>query len=195
MMTLPNLRTTLVLAMAALTFGCDRTESPMPPEAIDAAVEGQPEIFVVSDGGMTLEGIEGLYLGQPEEDALSYMKSQCDRFVELSPGVGRRESRFKGCTTPEHAFMYSFRVGFNDRIDGRVFTLEVKRRNIGAEVVRARFTQRTTELDVDLIRPGVVRMETPDYNMFADWDEGGAGPTHILVGLSDASVAKLRSEP
>ena len=183
----------LFLAVFVL-WGCH--EPPTPPSADDIAqiTEGQPELFIVSDSPrrVTLQGLEDFYLGMSEEDAMAQIKKFCRRPVELKGGVGREQSEFRGCLTPDHDELYAFRIGFNKTVSNRVFTLEVKRRPTDLKVVRARFYERFQDVKVDLPKRGTLRMETAEFNLFSDIDDGKSGPTHILLGLTDAEVAKLK---
>lgn len=184
----------ILIIFAFVLAGCH--EPPLPPSEDDIArtTEGQPQLFVVESGPerVTLEGLEGFYLGMSEADAMTEIKTFCKRPVELKGGVGREQSEFRGCLTPDHEELYAFRIGFNKTISNRVFTLETKRRPVDLKVVRARFYERFADVKVDLPKRGTLRMETAKLNLFADIDDGKSGPTHILLGLTDAEVAKLK---
>lgn len=189
-------RSGLVVAfiLAISCVACRDQNPPLTDTEIEKITRDAPEVVVERNGRLSLEGLDGLYLGQDQESALAWMNEQCERFVTLEGGVRREASTFKGCDTPGHDFLYSFRVGFTSRADDRVFTLELKRRNLPAEVVRARFSQHAEDVHEQVVRPGIVRVESARHNFFADWDEGAQGPTHILIGLSDDGVKSLNSE-
>lgn len=174
-----------------LLVNCHEPPAPLTPEEIEVRVKGQPEVFLHEGDRVELEGLEGIYLGMPEAEALAVLRLRCARFVELKGGVMRESSTFKGCLTPNDPKTYAIRVGLTERADNRVFTLEVQRRHIELTVVRARFVQKFPDLRVDIPKRGVLTMEAGLYNLFADNDGGADGPTHILIGLSDAAVAKL----
>ena len=184
----------LLVIAAIFLLGCH--EPPSPPSAEDIAdlTKDQPLLFVATGEPrkVTLQGLEQFYLGMPEDEAMAQIKTFCKRPVELKGGVGREQSEFRGCLTPDHDELYAFRIGFNKTISNRVFTLEVKRRPTDLKVVRARFYEQFGDVKVDLPKRGTLRMETPELNLFADIDDGKSGPTHILLGLTDAEVAKLK---
>lgn len=165
---------------------------PPPPTAADIAAipADAPDIFVRGDR-VGFVGIEDLYLGQSEADALEAMGKMCKRLVDLKGGWQRANTTFKGCHLTDHALLYTFRVGFNPKIGNRVFTLEVKRRQLDENLVRLRFWERFDGVTKELARRGLLQAETPKYNFFADWEDGMDGPAHLLVGLSDAEVDRL----
>lgn len=181
----------LSLIMLTIAMGCKDQNPSLTEAEIDEITRDAPQVVVQVGDRLSLEGLEGLYLGQPQDEALEWMEKRCNRFVSLEGGIRREESTFKGCDTPKHEFLYSFRVGFTGRASDRVFTLELKRRNLEPELVRARFAEHAGEIETEVVRPGITRVETARHKMYADWDEGAKGPTHILVGLSEEAVSAL----
>lgn len=153
------------------------------------ALKDFPEVFTLDPG--KLEGLEGLYLGQPKEEALEVMKGMCKRLIELDGGRFRGGTYFRGCHTPSHPQNFSFRVGFNPRIGDAVFTLEVKRKTLSQSGVRARAWERIEGIDKELFRRGIVRIEAKKYNFLANWDDGKNGPTHIILGYSEPELERI----
>ncbi len=185
------LSATFALVIIAATLGCREKTPPLTDAEIAEITKDGASVIVERDEGLTLEGLEGVYLGQSMGDAVEWMEKHCKRFVSLEGGIRREGSRFRGCDTPDHEFLYSFRVGFTERADNRVFTLELKRRNLEPKLVRARFHQHVSKMNREVVRPAIIRVEGARYNMYADWDEGADGPTHILIGLTDEGVNAL----
>lgn len=183
----------LLVALGTVA-ACHEPPPPLTPDKIAELVKGQPHILVNKDGKVTLEGLEEVYLGMSEEEALAALKPRCKRFVELTGGVMRESSVFKGCLTPDDPQTYAIRVGLTKRASNRVFTLEVERRPVSLQVIRARFVEMFPNPRLDLPKRGALTMESGIYNLFADIDEGVDGPTHILIGLSDAGVEALNNE-
>lgn len=180
------------LGLAVLLCACQAPPPPPTAAEIAALPKDAPAVFVAPPRA-SLEGLDGLYLGQPQADALKIMETMCSRFVELEGGWKRANTSFKGCHLAGHPTLYTFRVGFNPAIQNRVFTLEVKRRSLQQDLVRKRFWQHFNDIQSDFYRVGMLKGETPAYNMFADWEEGLDGPTHLLLGLTDAEVERLKS--
>ena len=177
----------LVFLLCSATFiGCQQRPEPPTQQEIDAIPADAPVLFVGAPR-VSLEGLDGIWLGQSQQEAEAVMSKMCKRFVELK----EPHAVFKGCHLPDHKFIYSFRVGFSPKIENRVFTLETKRRPVDQALVRKRFWQAFPTLKTDYVRQGLLKAETGTYNMFADWEDGMDGPAHILVGLSDAEVARL----
>lgn len=180
----------VLFASVIMMVGCQDRPAPPTEQEIAAIASDAPKVFI---GGKeaSLEGLDGIWLGQSQADAEAVMKTMCSRFVELDGGWQRAHTIFKGCHLPDDSVLYTFRVGFNPKIQNRVFTVEVKRRYVPQNLVRKRFFQNFAPVNVDYVRAGMLKAETPTTNMFADWEEGVDGPTHILLGLSDVEVDRL----
>ncbi len=177
----------LLFLLCSLTaLGCQKRPDPPTQQELDSIAVDAPTVFKGAPH-VSLEGLDGIWLGQSQQEAEAVMSKMCKRFVELKES----HAMFKGCHLPDHPFVYTFRVGFSPKIDNRVFTLETKRRPVDQDLVRKRIWQVFPHLKTDYVRTGLLRAETQEYNMFADWEDGLAGPAHILVGLSDAEVTRL----
>lgn len=167
-------------------------EGPAPqgptPEKMEALLKDAPTIFSTDE--MKLEGLDGLYLGQSKEEALLVMNQMCKRLNELDGGRFRGGTYFRGCHTPDHPFIYSFRVGFNPKIEDAVFTLEVKRRTLGQELVRARVWDQIPHIHKELVRRGIHRVEAEKFNFLSNWDDGEQGPTHLVFGFSMPEIER-----
>jgi hypothetical protein len=174
----------LALAMVMVIAGCQgRKVTGMSPEEIAEAVAGQPVIFVEKSGGLAFEGVEQLYLGQPEADAMATLESLCAVIEVYEGGWRHRNAVFKGCIIEEGSRIRTIRAGFWPHNDNRVSTLELKEASLDPRLVRARFTQVAGPLREDLPRPGVLIMTSDRYRLFANWDEGRHGPTHLTMGF------------
>lgn len=180
----------LTFLLTITLLGCQSPPPPPTAEELAAIPADAPSIFVGGEQ-VGLEGLSGLYLGQTQEDAERVMRTMCKRFVELDGGWKRGNTMFKGCHLPDDPMMYTFRVGFSPKLNNRVFTLEVKRRHVDQDLVRKRAWQIFGPLKFDYVRTGFLRFETAKLNIFSDWEDGANGPTHILIGLTDAEVARL----
>jgi len=172
-----------------LTPAC---EGPAPqgpsPEKMATLLKDAPGIF--SSEELKLEGLDGLFLGQSKDEAHEVMGAMCKRLNELDGGRFRGGTYFRGCHTPDHPFIYSFRVGFNPKIQDAVFTLEVKRRPLDQELVRARTWQQIPHIHKELVRRGIQRVEARQFNFLASWDDGVEGPTHLVFGFSETEIER-----
>ena len=162
--------------------GCDTP--PLLSEAeVAAELKGAPQIIIGGEKP-TLEGLEAFYLGQPEADAMQKINAWCGNPTVYEGGYRRENAVFRGCATPEHPMLHSFRVGFHPKLDNAVFTLEVKRRSISLPTIRARFYEALGTPFEDLPRSGIVRMRSERYNLFASSDDGKDRPVHIVFGTN-----------
>ncbi len=173
----------MVIVVVGLSSSCDRQAPRMTAEEIAEVTEGQPEIFVQTEKGLTLEGIEDFYLGQEKEEARSLLEEICDVVEVYDGGWRHKNAVFKGCVIDEDARVWSLRVGFWPHNDDRVSTLEIKDRVLSPQVVRARFTEMSGALVQDLPRRGLVMMANSDHKLFASWDDGLDQPAHLIVGF------------
>lgn len=157
-------------------------------ERIEALTQDAPQLFTTEPP--QLEGLEGLYLGMPKEQALEVLSTMCTRLIELDGGRFRGGTYFRGCHTPNHPFLFSFRVGFHPKLNDAIFTLEVKRKPVEQDVVIARIWQKIEGIHTQMIRRAIVRVEAARFNVFADWDDGRDAPTHLLIGFSEAEIER-----
>ena len=182
---------TLTLAAVVVSAGCERRVDPMSQAEVAAALEGQPPIFHLEEGAMTLEGMEGFHLYQSREEALEELARWCPRTTDYEGDWTQEHTTFKGCKTPDHPWIDTVRIGFHPQLDDRVFTIEQKRRTVPLDAVRARVTAAYgDELVEDVPRAGILMMGTPRYKFFADLDEGKEGLAHVLVGVAPAAITR-----
>ena len=179
----------LLLAATLLTIsaiGCEkhRKAPPLSDAEIEELVAGQPQIFVDKQSSMTLEGIENLYLGQSYDEAMEALHGYCGDGITVYDGGWRHsDAVFKGCLIDEGTTTRTIRAGFWPFNDDRVSTLEIKSQVIALPVVRARFSQLSQELSLDLPRRGLLQMANNRYRLIANWDEGLDKPVHITIGF------------
>ena len=180
----------LILGVALTLMTACEGPVPQGPETAKMAelLKDAPPILSTKD--LKLEGLDGLYLGQSKEEALQRMGEMCKRLIELDGGRFRGGTYFRGCHTPDHPYIFSFRVGFNPKIEGAVFTLEVKRRALDQEVVRSRTWDQIPHIHKELVRRGIQRVEAEKFNFLASWDDGVEGPTHLVFGFSEAEIER-----
>lgn len=170
----------------AVLFGCDRdrTATPLTDEEIAELTEDQPQIFVETNGTMTLEGIEDLYLGQPKDEAMEVLEDYCDGRINTYEGGWRRaDAVFEGCIVDEGTHFKTIRAGFWPFNDDELSTLEIQSEPIPQPVVRARFSEIAGELTEDLPRRGILMMADERYRLLANWDDGADEPAHITIGF------------
>jgi hypothetical protein len=185
----------LVVALAlALSFamGCD-SASDTPSEAEARQIlEGQPSIFVEKDDHYSLEGLDGIELGDTKDQALEKLEDICPQTMEYRVGKLGGNAWFRGCEfdKPQDGVV-SVRVGFWPKLDDRVATLEVKREGLSAPVVSERFRQFVGGVESETVRSGFVQMRAKKYQMMADWDEGKDGPAHIATGFNPDNIDSL----
>jgi len=180
-----------LLALAA----CDKSPTPeLTKKQVTSLVDGAPKVFVDDGDRVTLEGLEDFHLGQSEKDAMQAIKKRCRHPVVLQGGWMRGYTFFKGCPTPDDPVVQSFRIGFHPDIDNRVFTVELERRNVTPDVLRARFYDRFGTPTEELVRPGIVEDSTARLHVFADWDDGLKGPTHVIVGYRPEIVEEMQKK-
>jgi hypothetical protein len=171
---------TLVLTSLACQ---GRKADPLSPQEVAEVTKGQPLIFVENKGGLSFEGLEGLYLGQSEGEAMAVLEELC-RVIEVFEGGWRhRNAVFKGCIIEEEGQVKTIRAGFWPHKDHQLSTLELKEKNFSPKLVRARFTALAGPLSQDMPRPGALIMVSERYRLFANWDAGRDGPTHLTMGL------------
>ncbi|MFU8806439.1 MAG: hypothetical protein ACNA8W_21685 [Bradymonadaceae bacterium] len=174
----------IVGAVIVGALGCQSRKAPqLTPEEIAQIVEGQPRIFIEKEGALTLEGVEELYLGQSEADAMAILERICAVVEVYEGGWRHKDAAFKGCIVEDGAHLKTIRAGFWPHNDNRVSTLEIKEAGHDPKLVRARFTEVGGPLSEDMPRPGVLIMASERYRLFANWDEGAKGPTHITIGF------------
>ncbi len=173
-----------VLVVSLLvSVGCgQRKADPMDEAEILRVVQGQPKIFLPTNGTLALEGAEGLYLGQDESEALAVLGELCGTLEVYDGGWRHKDAVFKGCIIEQNGETRTIRAGFWPHNENRVSTLEVKHYNFSRDVVRARFTQFADALTEDIPRPGALIMASTRFRLFASWDEGAQSATHITVG-------------
>lgn len=194
-------RATLTLLLAAgllATLGltaCDRTIPPPSPEEQQKILKDAPQIFDETDGKVSLDGLPGVYLGQPKDEALAAVKKLCPKPMEYRAGEMGDNAWFRGCVLKEaRGPITSVRVGFWPRLGDRVATLEVKRGDATLDQIRERFRQFAGKLSVDLPHPGMVEMRGQKYQMMADKDDGKDAPAHIAFGYTQKWAKKLEGE-
>lgn len=173
-----------LLGLVLTSLACKgRKADPMSPQEIAEVTQGQPLIFVENQGGLSFEGMESLYLGQSEGEAMAVLEELC-RVIEVFEGGWRhRDAVFKGCIIEEEGRVKTIRAGFWPHKDNQLSTLELKEKNYSPKLVRARFTAVAGPLSQDMPRPGALIMVSQRYRLFANWDEGRDAPTHLTMGL------------
>ncbi len=173
----------ILVGMLLISGGCGpRKAPPLSAEEIRYAVQGQPKIFLEREGSLALEGVDGLYLGQEEQEALAVLEKHCGRLEVYDGGWRHKGAVFKGCIIEKDGETRTIRAGFWPHNGNRVSTLEIKHYNFSPLVVRARFTEFADALTEDIPRPGAVIMASTRFRLFASWDDGATGATHITVG-------------
>ena len=175
----------LIALICAPSLACERSHraTPLDDGEIQALTEGQPEIFVQKKGTLTLEGIEDLYLGQSNEEAMEVLDEYCDVIKTFDGGWRHSDAVFKGCNIDAGDHYKTIRAGFWPFNDDRVSTLEIQDRVIPMDVVRARFSEISDALEEDLPRRGLLMMASNEYRMLANWDDGLDEPAHITIGF------------
>lgn len=177
----------LVLTAVALVLSvaCERYRKapPLTDEEVEELTDGQPQIFVRQHGTLTLEGIENLYLGQEQDEAMEALDEYCETIKVFDGGWRHSDAVFKGCNVYAGDDSMTLRAGFWPFNDDRVSTLEIQSRPIPQSVVRARFVQIADELSEDLPRRGLLRMASTRYRLIASWDDGADEPPHIIIGF------------
>ena len=173
----------LFVASATLTACQKKLAPPLSDADIQRLTEGEPQIFVEKNGTLTLEGIEDLYLGQSKEDAMKVLTDYCGTLEVFDGGWRHNQAVFKGCIIDDGPQTKTLRAGFWPHNGDRLSTLEIKDRPLNLAVVRARFSEFADELTEDLPRRGILMMATPDYRLFANWDEGQHGHAHLIIGF------------
>jgi hypothetical protein len=175
-----------VLAVTLLsTVACEhhRKVPPLSEEEIRELTADQPQLFIDTGATLTLEGMEDLYLGQSYEDGMEALRSYCGERINVFDGGWRHsDAVFKGCLVDEGSTTITLRAGFWPFNDNRVSTLEIRSQRVSLPVVRARFTELSDELTMDLPRRGLLQMANSRYRLVANWDEGLDQPAHITVG-------------
>ena len=173
-----------LLWSSSLLLGCNRQIAPpLTAEEIEEATKDQPQIFLFHEGNLTLEGLEGLYLGQEFDAAMKALHEHCEVLEIYDGGWRHKNAVFKGCIIDIEETTRTVRVGFWPHNQNRVSTLEIKEDPIPMRVVRARFSQIAGALTMDLPRRGLLMMTDENYRLFASWDDGEAEAAHILVGF------------
>lgn len=186
---LPLLPAFVCLVGLGALSACDPAPSTPDEAQLERLLEGQPDIFVQTDPHYTLEGLEGIHLGQPRDAALEALSRICPETMEYRAGDLGARAWFRGCEFPRaRQGIVSVRVGFWPNIDDRVATLEVKRLGLSSPVVSARFRQHIGGVNEEMIRSGFVQMRGERYQMMADWDDGKDGPAHIATGFNPARL-------
>ncbi len=188
MMITTTSRATLIGALAVFLLfaaACEhhRKVPPLTEAELEELTVDQPRLFVETGGTLTLEGMEELYLGQPYEEAMEALGGYCgDRINVFEGGWRHSDAVFKGCLVDEGSTTITLRAGFWPFNDNRVSTLEIRSQRVSLPVVRARFSQISNELTMDLPRRGLLQMANSRYRLVANWDEGLDQPAHITIG-------------
>ncbi len=177
----------LTILFLVLLGSCNAEPNRLQDSEVDALLKDAPRV-IVNDGKIRLDGIEEFYLGQSFEEASKFLQKRCVKPLELAPDWKRANTFFLGCLLPDDAKLLSFRIGFHPQLDKQVFTLEVKRANLGLNVIRAQFYKRLGKPFEDIPKAGVLRMRSTDYNLFASWDSGLDGPMHLIVGVNPEKI-------
>jgi hypothetical protein len=187
----------VVAATASIGLLACKSEDKQPPSAeeVRQILEDQPAVFVETGAHYTLEGMEGIVLGQPKDDALAALEELCPRTFEYRAGKLGADAWFRGCEfdRPKNGVV-SMRVGFWPKLDDRVATLEIKREGVSAPVASERFRQLVGGVNSEIVRSGYVQMRAEKYQMMADWDEGKEGPAHIATGFNPDNLDKISPE-
>ncbi|TXD43484.1 hypothetical protein FRC96_01600 [Lujinxingia vulgaris] len=184
--TLSRHLTLLLLAGVLLCLaGCKnaRLAPPLTDEEIAEYTEGQPEVFVPRGGALGFDQFESLHLGMAQEEAMAELERICGKLEVYEGGWRHKDASFHGCVIEnDDGSQTVIRGGFWPFNDNRLSTLELKSRSLTPGLVRARFTQVAGPLEEDLPRRGTLMMASDRYRLFANWDEGGQGPTHLTIG-------------
>lgn len=177
----------LLLAVFLLSIplgGCrNKLATPLTAEEITALTRGEPVIFTVDDGNLGLEGLDGFYLGQDHQAAMTRLHEVCEVIETFDGGWRHNDAVFKGCIIDTEEITTTLRVGFWPQNGNRVSTLEIKERPLDQRVVRARFSELAAPLTLDLPRKGLLMMANTRYRLFASWDDGLDGPAHLTIGF------------
>lgn len=180
----PTILMICLLATSLTACKKARMAPPMTPQEIARHTEGQPQIFIAKNNTLTLEGIEALYLGQPHEEAMAILNELCPVIETFDGGWRHNHAVFKGCTIDDDSdHTRTVRAGFWPHNGNRLSTLEIKDRPLSLPLVRARFTEQADTLTEDLPRRAILMMATPEYRLFANWDDGEAGAAHLIIGF------------
>jgi len=184
-----------VALLGPLTGGCE-SDGTRPEAWTDVSLDDQPNLFERRRGHPALTDLRDLYLGQSRDSALETIRRYCgDDVIERGEGMFGGEATFLGCRVERDGPVQFVRVGFWPRLDERVATLEVKRTSVPPAAVYDSFRRLIDEEpDNRVLRPQIVQLEYPEYRLFADWDQGLDGPTHLTVGF-DPKIAPDRARP
>ncbi len=174
----------LVVAATLLVLGC-RDEGTPPEIWEEVELESQPKLFERRRGHPALAELQGLYLGQDADDARRTLREYCEHPVRRDTTQTGSEAYFLGCRLSDTEPLESIRIGFWPKIGDRVATLESKRQTVPPEAVRRRYLEVVGDEEVDeTLHPRSIQITSARYRLFADWDEGPEGPTHLVVGFS-----------
>lgn len=189
----------LLLALVGLSSlslaGCKSETKPPSAQEARQILEGQPQIFIEKDDHFTLEGLDGIAVGDAKQEALDELESVCPKTMEYRVGKLGGDAWFRGCEFDKpRDGVISVRVGFWPHLDDRVATLEVKREGLSAPVVSERFRQFVGGVQSETVRSGFVQMRAEKYQMMADWDEGKDGPAHIAAGFNPDNIDQIDSK-
>ncbi|RAL24941.1 hypothetical protein DL240_01655 [Lujinxingia litoralis] len=175
----------LLLALPALSTACKnaRRAPSLTEDQVAEYTRDQPEVFVPRGGAIGFDQFETLHLGMEQAPAMAELERICGKLEVFEGGWRHKEASFHGCVIEnDDGTQTVIRGGFWPFNDNRLSTLELKSRNLGAGLVRARFMQVAGPLTEDLPRRGTLMMASERYRLFANWDEGGQGPTHLTIG-------------
>jgi hypothetical protein len=173
----------LLVAAIGLVAGCqDESTPPKDWSSVDQAQ--QPTLFEARNGHPALRDLEGLHLGQSHDEAMDALHTYCKNPVRREKGYFGGGAYFVGCRITEHDRLHYVRLGFWPRIDDRLATLEIKRATVPPMAVRhqalALFEGQQTE---QTYQSRMLQVIGDTYRVYADWDEGLDGSTHIIVGF------------
>ncbi len=188
----------ILLGLSCLLVSSCRDDSTPPDSWEEVELANEPQLFETRQGHPALIELEGLHLGQKSEPARSALRKYCEHPVRRDSRQMGSDAYFLGCRLEDHETIESLRIGFWPDIGERVATLEYKRKAVPPRTVRQRYLTVVDEEGVDeTLEPRSVRITSARYRLFADWDEGKDGPTHIVVGFSPhlpASKARPKTE-
>lgn len=175
----------LLLLLLPFATACKnaRLAPPLSEEEVATYTEGQPEVIVPRGGALGFDEFESLHLGMEQDEAMAELKRICGKLEVYEGGWRHKQATFHGCVIEnDDGSQTVLRGGFWPFNGDRLSTLELKSRSLTPGLVRARFMQVAGPLEEDLPRRGTLMMASDRYRLFANWDDGGDGPTHLTIG-------------